>query len=232
MKPLVRCICLVLALTFVHWDVRNAEPALLTSAHDPFIMRHGEFFYLVSTGKGIPIRRSKDLIAWQPLGTTGRVFTDLPPWTKGIVCLGFSPARDRLRPVPRRQLLSLPVNVFREYIRFRQHRQLPSPEGGKRHRFEDSSNPIVNPNPSTPNLPQAIGSPSQGSHAQAQMPGQQASPLPQHQTSDAGTRLAAVRGLAWHLCGTGVAYLVGGCCGADAIKCNASKSRPLRRTQS
>jgi arabinan endo-1,5-alpha-L-arabinosidase len=75
----------VLALTFVHWDVRGAEPALLTPAHDPFIMRHGEFFYLVSTGKGIPIRRSKDLIAWQPLGTTGRVFTDLPPWTKGIV---------------------------------------------------------------------------------------------------------------------------------------------------
>ena len=51
-------------------DVRNV--------HDPVIQQHGDRYYLFSTGHGIPIRRSSDLINWT---AAGRVFSeDFPAW--------------------------------------------------------------------------------------------------------------------------------------------------------
>ncbi len=42
------------------------------------MIRQGDFYYVFSTGRGVPIRRSKDLVHWE---ATGRVFaTDVPDW--------------------------------------------------------------------------------------------------------------------------------------------------------
>ena len=46
--------------------------------HDPTVVRCGSHYYLFCTGKGIPIRRSPDLIHWKHVG---RVFdTNAPEW--------------------------------------------------------------------------------------------------------------------------------------------------------
>ena len=48
--------------------------------HDPAVIRSGESFYIFSTGRGIPMRRSDDLFNWQ---STGTVFADdMPAWAK------------------------------------------------------------------------------------------------------------------------------------------------------
>lgn len=47
--------------------------------HDPCIIKAGDTYYLFSTGKGIPIRRSKDLNRWEQVGS---VFSDVPGWAK------------------------------------------------------------------------------------------------------------------------------------------------------
>jgi arabinan endo-1,5-alpha-L-arabinosidase len=48
--------------------------------HDPCFIFHDGFYYLFSTGHGIPIRRSKDRAQWEMVG---RVFQeDLPAWAK------------------------------------------------------------------------------------------------------------------------------------------------------
>jgi len=48
--------------------------------HDPCVIREGDTYYLFCTGRGIPIRCSKDLVRWEH---AGRVFAeDLPPWAK------------------------------------------------------------------------------------------------------------------------------------------------------
>ena len=57
---------------------------------------------------------------------------------------------------------SLPVNDFGEHIQFRRIRQFRRRRVGKRYRFEDSSNPLANPNPSDPLPSDAIRSPSEG----------------------------------------------------------------------
>jgi arabinan endo-1,5-alpha-L-arabinosidase len=46
-------------------------------AHDPRIIQAGQFFYCFSTGIGIPIRQSSDLITWRRVGT---VFSSPPAW--------------------------------------------------------------------------------------------------------------------------------------------------------
>jgi arabinan endo-1,5-alpha-L-arabinosidase len=54
-----------------------------TPVHDPAIATDGRLFYVYSTGPGIPIRRSKDLVHWQ---SAGQVFPDnLPPWASQLV---------------------------------------------------------------------------------------------------------------------------------------------------
>ena len=35
--------------------------------HDPCIIRAGDYYYLFTTGPGIPIRRSKDLRHWEDI---------------------------------------------------------------------------------------------------------------------------------------------------------------------
>ncbi|MCY3019929.1 MAG: arabinan endo-1,5-alpha-L-arabinosidase [Planctomycetota bacterium] len=47
--------------------------------HDPHIIAADGFFYIFSTGKGIPIRRSRDLRTWEQVGT---VFSETPAWAK------------------------------------------------------------------------------------------------------------------------------------------------------
>jgi arabinan endo-1,5-alpha-L-arabinosidase len=54
-----------------------AQTGDVAGVHDPVIARAGDAYYVFSTGGGIPIRRSTDLITWQRVG---RVFEQLPAW--------------------------------------------------------------------------------------------------------------------------------------------------------
>lgn len=47
--------------------------------HDPHIIAADGAYYIFCTGGGIPIRRSKDLIHWERIGT---VFDETPAWAK------------------------------------------------------------------------------------------------------------------------------------------------------
>lgn len=48
--------------------------------HDPVIIKCGSYYYVFSTGVGIPIRRSKDLVNWERIG---KVFAkNLPAWAE------------------------------------------------------------------------------------------------------------------------------------------------------
>ncbi len=55
----------------------SAQIGDVTGIHDPRIIAFNGSFYLFSTGTGIPIHRSKDLISWQRIGV---VFHDPPAW--------------------------------------------------------------------------------------------------------------------------------------------------------
>src|SRR5690625_108983 len=50
--------------------------------HDPAVIEHNGAYYLFSTGRGVPIRRSEDLVHWAVIG---RVFEELPAWASGVV---------------------------------------------------------------------------------------------------------------------------------------------------
>ncbi|MBV9851557.1 MAG: arabinan endo-1,5-alpha-L-arabinosidase [Armatimonadetes bacterium] len=51
--------------------------------HDPCMAKADGHYYVYSTGAGIPIRRSPDLIHWERIG---RVFTeDVPAWAREVV---------------------------------------------------------------------------------------------------------------------------------------------------
>jgi len=52
------------------------------AAHDPAIIRAGEWYWLYSTGDGLPIRRSRDLVTWERVG---RVFAQPPAWALAAV---------------------------------------------------------------------------------------------------------------------------------------------------
>ncbi|MFN3648211.1 MAG: arabinan endo-1,5-alpha-L-arabinosidase [Armatimonadota bacterium] len=61
---------------------RAPEPAAgaIRHVHDPCLIKQGDAYYLFSTGHGIPIRKSKDLVRWE---LVGRVFKeDLPTWAR------------------------------------------------------------------------------------------------------------------------------------------------------
>lgn len=61
--------------TAAHSDVQHV--------HDPCIIKQGAYYYVFSTGHGIPIRRSRDLVHWELLG---RVFAeDLPKWAQEAI---------------------------------------------------------------------------------------------------------------------------------------------------
>ncbi|HTE18842.1 MAG TPA: family 43 glycosylhydrolase, partial [Armatimonadota bacterium] len=75
---------LALVLARAGSAVQEPPPAPVENAvrhvHDPCIIRQGDTYYVFSTGHGIPIRRSRDLVRWE---LAGRVFKeDLPKWAR------------------------------------------------------------------------------------------------------------------------------------------------------
>jgi arabinan endo-1,5-alpha-L-arabinosidase len=55
----------------------RAQTGDVRRVHDPRIIQAGDWFYCFCTGNGIPIRRSKDLVNWQLIGS---VFSAPPAW--------------------------------------------------------------------------------------------------------------------------------------------------------
>jgi arabinan endo-1,5-alpha-L-arabinosidase len=69
------------------WSATGAaQPADLagpiTGVTDPSIIKQGDTYYLFSTGPGIPIRASNDLIHWQVIG---QVWGTIPAWARSKV---------------------------------------------------------------------------------------------------------------------------------------------------
>jgi len=52
------------------------------TAHDPTIIKAGNAYYLFTTGPGIPIHCSPDLINWR---TCGQVFDRNPEWVSNAI---------------------------------------------------------------------------------------------------------------------------------------------------
>ncbi|OHB69590.1 MAG: hypothetical protein A2V70_13020 [Planctomycetes bacterium RBG_13_63_9] len=72
MKITVLPVLLLLTAGEIHAQTGDVRPV-----HDPCIIRQGAYYYVFCTGRGIPIRRSNDLIHWQRVGT---VFDEVPAW--------------------------------------------------------------------------------------------------------------------------------------------------------
>ena len=53
-------------------------PEVPTPAHDPAIIKEGTWYYLFTTGPGITVQRSRDLVNWSVVGS---VFRTAPDWT-------------------------------------------------------------------------------------------------------------------------------------------------------
>jgi arabinan endo-1,5-alpha-L-arabinosidase len=64
-------VCVIIWMTPISL---HAAPAY---AHDPIMIREGEFLYLFATGQGIPVQRTRDLKDWEYLPA---VFSALPAW--------------------------------------------------------------------------------------------------------------------------------------------------------
>jgi arabinan endo-1,5-alpha-L-arabinosidase len=61
----------------------------VTPVHDPNMVYSHGWYYLFVTGSGIPIRRSSDLVHWEPYG---QVFADnMPPWATQVIPGATSP---------------------------------------------------------------------------------------------------------------------------------------------
>ncbi len=72
--------CVILALGIpVAFAAPQDVPALPTPAHDPAIIREGDWYYLFTTGPGITIQRSRDMGFWQVVGSA---FRTPPAWTR------------------------------------------------------------------------------------------------------------------------------------------------------
>ena len=78
----------MLAAAILLAAVLSAPPAAAqvgdVYGHDPAIIEHEGSYYIFTTGRGIGIRRSADLVTWEE---TGRVFDELPAWTAEAVPL-------------------------------------------------------------------------------------------------------------------------------------------------
>lgn len=63
-----------------------AQPMSLTGQFtgvtDPSIIKQGDTYYIFSTGPGIPIRTSTDLVHWQWIG---QVFPGIPAWASSMI---------------------------------------------------------------------------------------------------------------------------------------------------
>jgi arabinan endo-1,5-alpha-L-arabinosidase len=72
----------ILAITLSPIPAR-AQVGDVTRAHDPAIIKEGDTYYLFTTGRGVPVRTSKDLKTW---ASAGRVFEgNLPAWSAEII---------------------------------------------------------------------------------------------------------------------------------------------------
>jgi arabinan endo-1,5-alpha-L-arabinosidase len=79
MKILFTVLVVSLAMTINS----SVGESAIRHVHDPAIIKQGKEYYLFSTGSGIPIRRSADLVNWLRLG---RVFPDrLPDWAADAI---------------------------------------------------------------------------------------------------------------------------------------------------
>jgi arabinan endo-1,5-alpha-L-arabinosidase len=63
-------------------STESAPPVLqlrgvIAPIHDPTLIKAGEMYYIFSTGQGIPIHCSKDMLTWD---ICDRVFSFYPPW--------------------------------------------------------------------------------------------------------------------------------------------------------
>ncbi|UCG15326.1 MAG: arabinan endo-1,5-alpha-L-arabinosidase [Phycisphaerales bacterium] len=57
-----------------------AQHGATRGVHDPVMIRENDAYYVFSSGAGIPVRRSKDMLQWKQIG---RVFDeDVPAWAK------------------------------------------------------------------------------------------------------------------------------------------------------
>ncbi|NIA28597.1 MAG: family 43 glycosylhydrolase [Actinobacteria bacterium] len=65
---------LIMFLLVIQADAQIGD---VTQVHDPCIIKSNNYYYIFSTGKKIPIRRSKDLIEWEYIGS---VFDAIPDW--------------------------------------------------------------------------------------------------------------------------------------------------------
>jgi len=76
-----RRVALLLAVTCA--APAAAQQGAVRRVHDPVIIRERDTYYVFSTGPGIPVRRSKDLIHCEHIG---RVFEeDVPAWAKAEI---------------------------------------------------------------------------------------------------------------------------------------------------
>jgi arabinan endo-1,5-alpha-L-arabinosidase len=73
-----RVYMLIVVCFFCCGTVRAQLTGDVFNVHDPCIIKHDDFYYIFSTGPGIPIRRSTDLKHWN---TVGHVFANPPSWT-------------------------------------------------------------------------------------------------------------------------------------------------------
>ncbi len=81
-----RCFILIL-LVSMGPVLAAAQTGEVTGVHDPSVIQSGDSFYIFSTGRGIPIRRSADLFNWK---RAGRVFDQAPEWTHAFNLRGNS----------------------------------------------------------------------------------------------------------------------------------------------
>lgn len=78
--------------------------------HDPAIIREGDWFYCFSTGPGIRIDRSRDLVSWE---SAGRVFRlDVPDWAKQEIPTSVVPWAPDIAYVDGRYVLTYSVATF------------------------------------------------------------------------------------------------------------------------
>lgn len=61
----------------------GAQTGAVRGVHDPAVIKQDGVYWLFATGRGIPVRRSRDLVHWD---TAGRVFPDtVPAWARAAV---------------------------------------------------------------------------------------------------------------------------------------------------
>ena len=69
----------LLLVIFVLVLEADAQTGDITHVHDPCIIKCDDYYYIFSTGDRLAVRRSKDLIDWEFIGS---VFNAIPSWSK------------------------------------------------------------------------------------------------------------------------------------------------------